>query len=210
MVRVAGHFIIILMLSFTLTSCSGNGGGTAIFGDPKDAAPINLFDKRQVAAAGEIAIELRSAKATINEAKLKKAIYRYRLGVGIDSGSIRFVGVDLNNDGTGEALVYFEGDEWCISTGCRLVVFSQRGNGFRKMSVIKRVKLPVIIGSTSSEGWRDLIVNSGNKGIGERLVPLRFKGNYPPNATTVDEKLTELPLSSETVLETGNVAVQLN
>ncbi len=125
-------------------------------------------------------------------------------------GAQQIVGVDLNGDGRGEALVYFEGADWCISTGCRLVVFAKTVNGFRKMSSIKRVHKPVRISPKSTNGWRDLIVHTGDLGIGKRVVALKFSGNYPPNATMVSDKLAELPGQTEVVFAATAVAVGAN
>lgn len=196
----------------TLGGCANNSGGVeGLTKDGTGAAPIKLFGqaaKQDALAKGPG--EIRSARVTIDQVDLKKAIHRYRIIEKIKGGAQQIVGVDLNGDGTGEALVYFEGAEWCISTGCRLVVFRKTVNGFRKMSSVKRVHKPVRVSSASTSGWRDIIVQTGNPGIGKRMVALKFNGNYPPNATTVSEKLAALPAGSEVVFAATPVAVGAN
>ena len=208
MLRVVGLTFLFGGLGVLLLGCANNGGSTNLFGSGTQKQPVKLFGQSEAKTDAWSTGEVRSAKVAINEADLKKAIHRYRISVSIKSGTSKTIGVDLNSDGQGEALVYFEGDEWCVSTGCRLVVFAKGVNGFRPMSQIKRVKLPVMVGSHSSEGWRDLFVRSGNKSIGERWVPLKFKGNYPSNATTVGEKIAELPAGSELLIEPQSTVVQ--
>lgn len=189
--------ILVVLIGVLLAGCSSNGGSQV--GAGPDGAPVDLFGESpevEKEAAGATA----PLKANIDQADLNKAIHRYRLMVGKMGGVPRSVGADLNGDGGAEALVLFEGDEWCISTGCELVVFSKGANGFRKMSVVKRVKLPVALAPSFTEGWRDLVVRSGNQSIGEQLVLLKFRGNYPGNATTVAEKLAFMPPRSQILL----------
>lgn len=201
MSRVIVVFVSIVVLCFPIVGCSNDGVTNAMFDEPQGQNPAILVGPYAVAKKKQLEeAEKKTVQVKIDDADLETAIKRYRINTSIDTGLTRFVGVDLNGDGVGEALVYFEGESWCISTGCRLVVFSVGENGFRKMSEIKRVKLPIFVGSSDTEGWRDLIVLSGNKGIGERLVALRFKENYPANATTVKEKLAAYPEGSERVL----------
>jgi hypothetical protein len=201
-------FLSVGLLSLLLVGCSQNNGSNSLFSSNNNEGPVNLFGKTEVRTDEGAATAFPSAKVAIDGADLQKAVHRYKLAAKKKTGTTKVIGADLNGDGIGEALVYFEGDEWCISTGCRLVVFVKGQNGFRKMSEIKRVKLPLVLATSSSEGWRDMIVRSGNTSIGERLVPLRFKGNYPANATTVSEKLTALPSGTQVLLSAQNQVVK--
>ena len=205
---ICRFFLSVGLLCLLLVGCSKNDGSNSLFSSNKNDGPVNLFGKTEVKTDEGAATAFPSAKVGIDEADLKKAIHRYKLEAKKKTGTTKVIGADLNGDGVGEALVYFEGDEWCISTGCRLVVFVKRQNGFRKMSEIKRVKLPLVLAPSSSEGWRDMIVRSGNQSIGERLVPLRFKGNYPANATAVSEKLASLPSGTQVLLSAKDQVVQ--
>lgn len=215
MARVTWGFKFILLAGLSglvgLAGCSNNNNGSGLLGDSKKDAPVKLFSEgsAEKAALPKGIGEVRSAKVTIDQADLKKAIHRYRITQKITGGAQQIIGVDLNGDGQGEALVYFEGAEWCISTGCRMVLFSKTPNGFRRMATIQRVKKPVLVSPHSQNGWRDLIVKTGNAGIGVRSVALKFKGNYPQNATMVQEKLAEVPPGSEVLFAAG-IAVGSN
>jgi len=189
------------LLSLLLLGCTGQQGSNAFLSGKTKNTPINLTKDTKTTNQKQTTQQLTSAKIAIDQASLKRAIYRYRLSTKIEGGTQKIVGADLNSDGSGEALVYFEGDEWCISTGCQLVVFARGPNGFRKMQQIKRVKLPIALSAHSAQGWRDIIVATGNQSIGERFVPLQFNGNYPPNATTVTQKFSEIPSDSEILLQ---------
>ena len=208
MKRIFSLFFSVGLVGLLLVGCSKNDDGSSLFSSNKNEGPVNLFGETEVRTDEGAATAFPSAKVAIDGADLQKAVHRYKLEAKKKTGTTKVIGADLNGDGVGEALVYFEGDEWCISTGCRLVVFVKGQNGFRKMSEIKRVKLPLVLATSSSEGWRDMIARSGNKSIGERLVPLRFKGNYPANATTVTEKLTELPSGTQVLLAAQGQVVQ--
>ncbi len=183
-----------------LLAIAGCGNNSTLSGATQDGSglkPVKLFGQSDTPSKLGPGVAVGSAKVALDQEDIKKAIYRFRLEANIKSGTQRILGADLNGDGVGEGLVYFVGDEWCISTGCTLVVFAKGVNGFRTMSRIKRVKLPIELARTSSHGWRDIIVRTGNEGIGQRPVALKFNGNYPQNATTVREKLAELPANSE-------------
>ncbi len=207
MKRIFGLSLSAGLVCLLLVGCSKNDDGSSLFSSNKNEGPVNLFGETEVRTDEGAATAFPSAKVAIDGADLQKAVHRYKLAAKKKTGTTKVIGADLNGDGVGEALVYFEGDEWCISTGCRLVVFVKGQNGFRRMSEIKRVKLPLVLATSSSEGWRDMIVRSGNKSIGERLVPLRFKGNYPANATTVSEKLAALPSGTQVLLSAQDQVV---
>ena len=199
MIQFLGKFAAFLLV-FVLAGCSNNGSGTKLFTKESSEGPVHLQGKEKPVETGLAGGVVQSIKIAIDEADLKKAVHRYRLSQSITTGRTKTIGADLNGDGVGEALVLLEGEGWCISTGCPLLVFVKGVNGFRKMSVIKRVKLPIAVDGQTSEGWRDLIVKSGNASIGERFVRLKFVNNYPANATMVKEKLTALPAGSEALL----------
>ena len=191
-----------------LSACSNNAGNNFITNDGVAQAPLDLNKAKekstdsQVTSLNNNPLGADSVKQSINQTDIKKAIHRYRLRAKIDTGTQQIIGADLNGDAIAEGLVLFKGDEWCISTGCTLVIFSKGPNGFREMTQIKRVKGPVHVAQKFTNGWRDLIVRTGNAGIGEYFVPLKFKGNYPQNATTISEKLAFVPDRSELLFQT--------
>ncbi len=190
-----------------LSACSNNSGNNFMTNDGIAQAPLDLNKAKEKSKDGQSTslnnneFGAQSVKLSINQQDIKKAIHRYRLKAKIDTGTQQIIGADLNGDAIAEGLVLFKGDEWCISTGCTLVIFSKGPNGFREMTQIKRVKGPVHVAQKFTNGWRDLIVRTGNAGIGEYLVALKFKGNYPQNATTIAEKLAFVPDRSELLFQ---------
>ena len=200
------HHIIIGCVCLFLAACSNNSNNGLNSGDGISLGPIDLSSTKEKEEADQSAAlngenSADSVKRAINQADIKKAIHRFRLAAKIDSGTPQIIGADLNGDGVGEGLVLFKGDEWCISTGCTLVIFSKGANGFRQMNKILRVKGPVHVAQKFTNGWRDLIVRTGNAGIGEYYVALKFNGNYPQNATTIAEKLAFVPDRSELLFQ---------
>jgi len=189
------------LFTFLLLGCADQQNTNGVLSGKTKNTPINLSKDTKTPFQKQTTQQLTSAKIAIDQVSLKRAIYRFRLSSKKEGGTEKIIGADLNSDGSGEALVYFEGDEWCISTGCQLVVFTRGPNGFRKMQQIKRVKLPIALSAQSAQGWRDIIVATGNQSIGERFVPLQFNGNYPQNATTITQKFNQIPVGSEILLQ---------
>ena len=86
--------------------------------------------------------------------------------------------VDLNADGTEDAVVLLTGPDWCGSGGCTLVVFRGAGNSFALVSSSSVTLEPIRVLSEHSKGWLKLVVHS--RGRGE--VVLNFDGKkYPGN-----------------------------
>ncbi|MEL6747433.1 MAG: hypothetical protein AAFO79_06455, partial [Pseudomonadota bacterium] len=116
--------------------------------------------------------------------------------------SAQIVGVDLNADGIGEALVYLSGETWCVRTGCTLLILRDQGRGFWPFAEIKRVKLPVVLAHTSSRGWRDLLVRTGGGGMKRMAVKLAFGGDgYPANASVLQPFLGKAVANGTVMLD---------
>lgn len=207
------YALTLCFVSF-LTACSNNANSNFITGDGVSQSPVDLSKTKeksedsQNGALSHNALGTQSVKQSINQTDIKKAVHRYRLEAKIDTGTQQIVGADLNGDGIAEGLVLFKGNEWCISTGCTLVIFAKGTNGFRRMTRIRRVKGPVHVAQKFTNGWRDLIVRTGNAGIGENFIALKFNGNYPQNATTITEKLAFVPDRSELLFQAESQQAQ--
>ena len=86
--------------------------------------------------------------------------------------------IDLNNDNIKDAIVYLKSRNWCGSGGCTTFVFKGTDSGFVFQSKIMIVKKPIVISQSKTNGYLDLIVNTGGVGT----VVLKFNGkNYPLN-----------------------------
>ena len=99
---------------------------------------------------------------------------------------------DLNSDNKPEALIYAmsthgaDGQlDFCGSGGCTLYVLSLDPAGYRLVSSIMVVQLPVRVMSSMTHGWHDLgvWVAGGGNTVGYE-ARLRFDGHrYPQNPT---------------------------
>ena len=96
--------------------------------------------------------------------------------------SFRYHAFDLNNDGKDEYLVGFSNSYFCGSGGCTVYLLNNDFSIDTKFSV---VKYPVYVAASTTNGWQDLIMHSGNE---DRLVK-RAKGKYPSNPS-VEPKIT--------------------
>jgi hypothetical protein len=102
--------------------------------------------------------------------------------------------VDLNGDGTPEAIAYIAGPMVCGTGGCPLFVFAAGPDGYRLVSRLSVVQLPVRLAPRSSNGWRNLVVGIGGGGLAAGNAELKFDGKtYPANPTVPPaEPMTDL------------------
>lgn len=86
---------------------------------------------------------------------------------------------DLNQDGIDDGLVLLEGEEWCGTGGCTLLVFEGLADGNYKLASKSTVaNAPIYVLEARSNGWSDLSVYSKGKG----QVVMKWGGsNYPSN-----------------------------
>ena len=91
--------------------------------------------------------------------------------------------VDLNGDGTPEAIVYVTGGAWCGSGGCTTLVLTRTGSSYRVISKIPITRPPIRVLKTVSNGWRDISVWVQGGGIQQGYeAELTFNGkSYPAN-----------------------------
>lgn len=171
-------------------SSEGDGGGSLT-----TEAPLALTPQRTDTGGSNALI------APVDEAQLRQAIERYRISKSRGEANVDNAGVDLNGDGKPEALVLFAGQDWCLQTGCSLVVFQLEANGYRPVSHVTSVRPPVLVGPDSNFGWSDLLVQTGGGAAPVRTVRLGFSGNgYPGNALLQPEALIETVSRSQGVL----------
>lgn len=144
-----------------------------------------------------------SLRMRIDEAVAKRAIENFRINKGEQSGPYQYAGADLNGDGKAELMVYYTGEGWCASTGCTLAVLAKSKHRYRKISTIRRVKAPIFIAETSTNGWRDLYVHTGRGEASDApQVKLKFGGNgYPGNAITQTVRPKDVVTIGEVIIE---------
>jgi hypothetical protein len=91
--------------------------------------------------------------------------------------------VDLKDNGTYEVIVYYTGQFWCGSGGCRMMVLTPNGTSFRIVSSTIISRLPIRVLSSKSNGWHDISVHVQGGGIQAGYeAKLSFDGEaYPSN-----------------------------
>ncbi len=81
--------------------------------------------------------------------------------------------VDLNADGTPDAVVRVTDPESCGNTGCPLVVFKGTSAGYEIVANSGPTRSPVYVLDENRFGWRTLAAVVGKD---EGLVPIRYNG----------------------------------
>lgn len=183
-----------------LVSACGGGGRNAPTANVSGntAAPVQLGG-----SADSPARQQTSLVGPVDEAQARKAIENYRLSKNRAAAPYQLAGVDLNGDGTREAVVLFSGKDWCTNTGCSMAVFQLFQHGFRPISRSVRVKAPVEVTTDVTNGYRDFLVQTGGGPAPKRRVRLKFSGSgYTRNAMQASEVPLGSVVRTETVFET--------
>ena len=93
---------------------------------------------------------------------------------------------DLNGDGVDDAVVLLQGQNWCGSGGCTMLIF--RGLDQQEFQLVNKVTVagPQIYAlSATSQGWKNLAVYSKGNGT----VVLKFNGQaYPSNPSLLPKE----------------------
>ena len=84
--------------------------------------------------------------------------------------------VDLNGDGSNEAITYLLGSSWCGSGGCPTYVLSFSRGHWSFVSKIVATNPPIRVLTSVSNGWRRIAVRVRNPGLPAHEVELRFNG----------------------------------
>lgn len=164
-----------------------------------------LVDSQADAAA--IAIDSETPSQAPGTADpLIPALLRFLDNHGADSEETEYQVeyIDLNNDGTDEALVLLSGQYWCGTGGCNLAIFEGTASGYELVSHLSLIHAPVWISSEITSGWRDLIVEVSGGGIEPRHVALKFNGSrYPINPSLEPEVDATLTRRSQALFRRG-------
>jgi hypothetical protein len=109
--------------------------------------------------------------------------------------------VDLNGDGTMEAIVYVTGGGWCGSGGCRLLVLEPHGSSYRVIAHMTIVWPPIRVFDNETKGWRDLGVwqqGGGTLRGYEAVLPFNGK-RYPENPSVPPARKATGRMKGETL-----------
>ena len=118
-------------VALLLTGCAGRAGRRG----PSAGMTTNADAPVQLGAAGASGgVANRSVLGPLDEAQINRAIKNYRLSKRRAKGAYKLAGADLNGDGVREAIVLFQGKDWCTRTGCSMAIFQSFQHGFRPIS----------------------------------------------------------------------------
>ncbi len=91
---------------------------------------------------------------------------------------------DLDNDRLEDALVILKGPDWCGLSGCPLLIFRGTSeNSFLFLSRTERVRQPVLLSDSRTNGWRDLVIGTTLKGRPEDVLLNYDLDGYPMDAS---------------------------
>lgn len=155
----------------TLVACGSTGGEELATSAPPDMFP-DMHDP--------------------SDAKLFAAIQRY-LGdsKGPKNSQYEYVRADLNGDGLREGLVLFNLPHtyWCGWSGCTMAVFQAGDDQFTLLSQTSRIRGPIVVGETNTDGWQDIGVRLSGTDYADRNVLLKFNGAGYPETPINEEDL---------------------
>jgi hypothetical protein len=115
--------------------------------------------------------------------------------------------VDLNGDGSKEAVVYWEDPLRCGSGGCNTYVLAQTAaNGWRVTDRLTVSRLPIYRLPPGEDGWAELGVSVSGGGLAHMVMAVPHTENgYQPNPTvpparSIDPREAEVLISREALL----------
>lgn len=121
--------------------------------------------------------------------------------------------VDLNDDGTPEALVYLMGSFTCGSGGCTMLVLEPARQSYELVSRMTLVNPPVVVTEEKTAGWKDLMIYVEGGGATPHYARLQYDGDrYPSNPSIAPAIPLNTTLSGTAILTekmTADSAIQL-
>jgi hypothetical protein len=119
--------------------------------------------------------------------------------------------VDLNGDGTPEAVVYVTGRGWCGSGGCTTLILARTGSSFRLVTKVTITRPPIRVLANASSGWRDIGVWVRGGGITPGYeADLRFDGKaYPGNPSTPPARRAPVGAAGQVVISSSQEGTPL-
>ncbi len=166
-----------LFSSLTLFSCSSSEN--KVNNTIKDSDSVAITQTADKALTGSEAISKNpSTENTVNLVKqVLSVMFKNDVSKKLieeKSRKFKFFEYDLNNDQKKEIFVGLSGSYFCGSGGCTILLLDSQGKLINKFTV---TETPVQIASTTTDGWKDLLLHSNGK---DHLVKFNGK-SYPSN-----------------------------
>jgi hypothetical protein len=113
--------------------------------------------------------------------------------------------IDLNGDGTQDAVVILSTSYWCGTGGCTMLILEgQKDKTFRLVSESSLVRPPVTVSDSKTNGWRDLILTVSGGGMPAKTVALKFDGKkYPLNPSDQPALPANAPIKGTVLFPEG-------
>ncbi len=115
------------------------------------------------------------------------------------NGNFKHKLFDLNGDNKEDLVVLANHSSWCGNAGCTTFVFENKAGTFFLISDTTITREPIRVAQTTSEGWRDLIVDTKNSSD----VILKMKEKKYPFNPSISPLATAHQLAGATVLIGG-------
>jgi hypothetical protein len=129
---------------------------------------------------------------------LSEAVRAYAQQITVPS--FEYALVDLNDDGTPDALVLLKDPNWCGSGGCTLLILRGKGGAFTLVSTATIINEPIKVAREREHGWHTLLVTVQGGGIQPALVELRFDGKKFPFNPTLQPRASAKQIDAATAL----------
>jgi hypothetical protein len=108
--------------------------------------------------------------------------------------------VDLNDDGTLDAVVLLTGRDWCGSGGCSMLILRGHSGGFSVVSRSTISNQPIKVSAERQHGWHTLLVSVKGGGIQRGFVVMPFNGSKYPLNPSMQARATSTQADAATTL----------
>jgi hypothetical protein len=199
-------FSLVCLALFSVTLISGCGKQE----QPAKAQKAATAQKPAVAQTTSTAkpVPARTGKEQGQNSELNQAILAYLAKTKVEPQYVnphQTALIDLNGDGRQDALVLLENPLYfCGTGGCTMLVFKGTPSGFEFVSLSTLMRGPVLVSETTTQGWRDLIVEVSGGGMAAKKVAMKFTGSkYPVNPSTLPPLPQNQPVKGTKIFQ-GN------
>lgn len=166
-------------------------------------APTTMADRpaRGAQPSAFPVVTAEAAPSAIRGATLAQAVAAYlrRDGAAAADAAHVIERLDLNADGTDDALVLLRSRRYCGSLGCMLLVFERIDKGYQLTSAFRLGRTPLVATETRTDGWRDLVAPMTLASSGMRLVVIKH------DRTGYSSDVTRMPVVPPTREVSGKV-----